>query len=481
MIVRITDLLKVGRKVAGESPFSDAALAQRILPVESTAARSGRYGTRRVPRPRRSTVTNHFDYKRSVREEPSSPAVSDSYKPEGYEGNPERQRENLIKFLNENPLPENTRGLSYDEMERRRSPENLLNAMDSAGGPLPESAGTHLGYGDADKQNIANILSQLTSEDIAKIHRGNVAASQRKYNPNVSEELIDQLTAEGVGSGPATRLGTLADNERAFNEMLQSGSYRELFGEGGLSSVEQLPQRHRQALGAKRQEMLENELTTPNSTYQDFDAIDRLSAHSRLLQGEGYSEAAHTNANLSTATENLTEGASSGGTGMLQPATAQPSNNIMAALEGRGFAGMGASIGMGAVLGGTANYAMGGEFSEGAMMGGLAGGGIAIGARAVAANRESVSGFLQRQVLGDAATTDINANAALVRGMGEEEIGNLGLTGKAARAMLMQNPASPGLQSRHMVIGGSMLAGVAFTGRRNDRRRGFNAHRGNRI
>jgi hypothetical protein len=26
-----------------------------------------------------------------------------------------------------------------------------------------------------------------------------------------------------------------------------------------------------------------------------------------------------------------------------------------------------------------------------------------------------------------------------------------------------------------------MLSGVAFTGRRNDKRRGFNAHRGNRI
>lgn len=213
-------------------------------------------------------------------------------------------------------------------------------------------------------------------------------------------------------------------------------------------------------------------------------------AFRRLFDEDYYNEALHARANLTTANEVITEGvtsgtpvASSGGTGMLTPVTVQPSNRIMAALEGRGFAGMGASIGMGAVLGGTANYAMGGEFSEGAMMGGLVGGGIAIGARAVAANRESISGFLQRQVLGADATAGrtLQQNANAIVNMSKEEIGNLGLTQRAARGMLMQNPASPGLQSRHMVIGGSMLAGVAFTGRRNDRRRGFNAHRGNRI
>ena len=65
--------------------------------------------------------------------------------------------------------------------------------------------------------------------------------------------------------------------------------------------------------------------------------------------------------------------------------------------------------------------------------------------------------------------------------MKQDAVGNLGFTGRAAHSMLMKDPASPGLQSRHMVIGGSMLGGVAFTGRRNDKRRGFNAHRGNRI
>lgn len=364
-------------------------------------------------------------------------------------------------------------------LPRRRHPAGAnpftdppLSAPLAPSGPVP----TNL--------NIANMLSQLTPEDMARIHRGNVAAS----HPGASADLIDQLTQEGVGSGPVARLGALADDQKAFENLLESGSYRELFG--SKRQLQGYRQDRAEALGVRQEEMLMDELTHPNAPYRDI-ASPRIAtrqkeiAHEKLMRGEGYSdgysEAAHTNANLSTATENLTEGASSGGTGMLTPATVQPSNNIMAALEGRGFAGMGASIGMGAVLGGTANYAMGGEFSEGAMMGGLAGGGIAIGARAVAANRESVSGFLQRQVLGDAATTDINANAALVRGMGEEEIGNLGFTQRAARSMLMQNPASPGLQSRHMVIGGSMLAGVAFTGRRNDRRRGFNAHRGNRI
>jgi len=103
---------------------------------------------------------------------------------------------------------------------------------------------------------IASMLSEFTPEDLAKIHRGNVAAS----HPGASEEVIDQLTAEGVAGGPATRLGALADDQRAFNEMLQGRSYRELFGEGGVSSTEGLSRRRTEALGRRRQEMLEEEV-----------------------------------------------------------------------------------------------------------------------------------------------------------------------------------------------------------------------------
>jgi len=56
-----------------------------------------------------------------------------------------------------------------------------------------------------------------------------------------------------------------------------------------------------------------------------------------------------------------------------------------------------------------------------------------------------------------------------------------GLMQRGAFNVLKSDSASMGMQSRYATIGGSMLSGVAFTGKRNDRRRGFNAHRGNRI
>ena len=89
---------------------------------------------------------------------------------------------------------------------------------------------------------------------------------------------------------------------------------------------------------------------------------------------------------------------------------------------------------------------------------------------------------MQRQVLGNVYEEGATAaNAAAVRNLTDDQIGRLGFGQRQAYNQLMRNPDSPRMQARHAVIGGSMLAGVAFTGRRNDKRRGFNAHRGNRI
>ena len=235
---------------------------------------------------------------------------------------------------------------------------------------------------------------------------------------------------------------------------------------------------------AKNTEIAEaNAMLNPNNlgdTSYDLPAM----RNQEVLNQVGYNEAAHTNANLATATENVTEGASSGNftQGRLNIGGTQATNSLLGSLDRAGAEGMLATMGLGAVLGGTANYAMGGEFGEGAMMGGLAGGGISIGARAIRANAQGIEGYLQRQVLGDAANaTDRAANATAIANMDPAAVSNLSVGGRMARSALMRNPETASLQSRHMVVGGSMLAGVAFTGRRNDKRRGFNAHRGNRI
>ena len=202
------------------------------------------------------------------------------------------------------------------------------------------------------------------------------------------------------------------------------------------------------------------------------EAINRIGAvgdenfFTRLADYDNYSESVHRNANLATTGENLTEGVSNGNS-----IGTQSSNAIMGSMDATGLAGIGASMGIGAVVGGAANYGMGGEFSEGAMMGGLAGGGIAIGARAIRANSGAIDNYLRSSVL---KASDMDA----VKNMKPE---NLGFMQNMARNRLMNEGKTTGLEARHMVLGGSMLAGVAFTGRRNDKRRGFNAHRGNRI
>lgn len=205
-----------------------------------------------------------------------------------------------------------------------------------------------------------------------------------------------------------------------------------------------------------------------------------------VLDQIGYSETAHTRANLTTATEAVTEGSTSGNfvPGTLAFNETSSANSLLGMGDAAGLGGIGASMGLGAVLGGATSYATGGEFSEGAIMGGLAGGGINIGARAIRANQSGIESFLQRKVLGNAMTENRLDNAQLISTMAKnpEAMGNLGFMQRAAANRLTTDPnKSAGLQSRHMVVGGSMLAGVAFTGRRNDKRRGFNAHRGNRI
>lgn len=199
-----------------------------------------------------------------------------------------------------------------------------------------------------------------------------------------------------------------------------------------------------------------------------------------------YDEAVHTRTNLRTTTENLTEGSTSGNfvPGTLAFNETSSSNSLLGMGDAAGLGGIGASMGLGAVLGGATSYATGGEFSEGAIMGGLAGGGINIGARAIRANQSGIESFLQKKVLGNRMTDErlINAQAVSDIAKNPEAMGNLGFMQRAAANRLTTDPnKSAGLQSRHMVVGGSMLAGVAFTGRRNDKRRGFNAHRGNRI
>jgi hypothetical protein len=226
-------------------------------------------------------------------------------------------------------------------------------------------------------------------------------------------------------------------------------------------------------------------------------------AHSRLYDDDLYDEAVHMRNNNATST-NAMNGSANGPTppsssntpinpattptgstnysGLYVPSQGNTASSVSALnmLNESGGAGIMASIGLGAVLGGSANYAMGGEFGEGAVMGGLAGGAMKIGARAIQANEASIENYLQRTALGDQFTSGMTREQAgrAIQDMSEAPEGLM--RGMAYNVLRSEAP-SVGMQSRYAVMGGSMLSGVAFTGRRNDKRRGFNAHRGNRI
>ena len=218
----------------------------------------------------------------------------------------------------------------------------------------------------------------------------------------------------------------------------------------------------------------------------------------------GYDEAGHMRSNNATST-NAMNGGTSGPTppsssnipinpgttptgstnysGLYEPGETRSSSDLLGSMSQDGAAGVMSSVAFGAAIGGAANYAMGGEFGEGAMMGGIAGGGIKIGARAIQQNQASIENFLQRTALGTDGYTEgmtRETAAGAIQNMTAAPEG-AGLMQKGAFNILKSESPSLGMQSRYMVMGGSALAGVTFTGNRKDKRRGFNAHRGNRI
>jgi hypothetical protein len=208
----------------------------------------------------------------------------------------------------------------------------------------------------------------------------------------------------------------------------------------------------------------------------------RNNQNASIGASDGYDEVATNAGNNAVANEAMRGGTNgSGYSGLYQPSqgNTQSSVGVFNMMEADGMAGIAGSVGFGALLGGTANYAMGGEFGEGAMMGGLAGGAMKIGARAIQANEAGIENYLQRTALGEGMESMNRTEAG--QAIREMQQAPEGLMPGMAFNVLKSGAPSVGMQSRYAVMGGSMLSGVAFTGRRNDKRRGFNAHRGNRI
>tara|TARA_Y100001973_G_scaffold39802_1_gene59618 strand:- start:11443 stop:12120 length:678 start_codon:yes stop_codon:yes gene_type:complete len=128
-------------------------------------------------------------------------------------------------------------------------------------------------------------------------------------------------------------------------------------------------------------------------------------------------------------------------------------NMFTRAMEG----GVGGMVG-GGLIGGTASYATGGEFWQGAAAG-------------------SMGGFAMRGAYRTAFQNSPGLNQ-MVKSAAEGE----GKFSKMAQGMMQSSQEGRGMMTlagRHAMMAGAALGGMSFGGNRNNHRRGFNAHRGN--
>jgi len=139
----------------------------------------------------------------------------------------------------------------------------------------------------------------------------------------------------------------------------------------------------------------------------------------------------------------------------------EPGNWFTGALDRGGIGGM---LAMG-TIGGTASLATGGEFLQGA------GVGIGFGYAARGIHRNMTT------QLGGKGSAMFGESGKLAQRAASEE-GGFG--GMMAGAALKMGPSVQTIQARHAMMAGAGLFGAMGGGnRKNNHRRGFNAHRGN--
>ena len=344
------------------------------------------------------------------------------------------------------------------------------------------------------RMGMQNEYSDVSLLSSSRDFGAEYAEQQTRIGSRIRHSKFRSRTASNIAEAEET--GSVVGLLRRQNELYDQG--------GMVPSAGSLERAEYDLLGNQIKKM-ENRAygdVLPADQHGPYNSIGNDAVRKRLYSGDAYDEAAHMRSNNLTSTNAMNGGTrgptppSSSNTpvnptttptgstdysGFYQPSqgNTQSSVGVFNMMEADGMAGVAGSIGFGALIGGTANYAMGGEFGEGAMMGGLAGGAMKIGARAIQANEVGIENYLQRTALGEnmGSMSREQAGEAIRRMQQAPD----GLMPGMAFNVLKSGAPSVGMQSRYAVMGGSMLSGVAFTGRRNDKRRGFNSHRGNRI
>ena len=279
--------------------------------------------------------------------------------------------------------------------------------------------------------------------------------------PRGAEKIVEARVGEDAVTDVATLINMGAREQQYRNPMLetlkeeQADRAQKFLADRAPSNPAQLLLGHDPRVGLDPREI--HELNSASNYSKTF------SQNTGMVIADGYDEAAHAASNVSTAAESMS-GSTSGNTGRMFDLRDTTSSGFLNSIGGETGGGILAASMLGGLTGGFANMAFGGEFGEGAAMGALAGGGIAIGARAITANSDNIENFMRDRVR-----------------RAKEAGGEMGLMDRGMQAMINSENPTLGIQSRHLVAAGGALSGMAFTGRRKDKRRGFNAHRGNRI
>lgn len=380
-------------------------------------------------------------------------------------------------------------------------------------------------------QSIADIVGSRSRAQVRDVTGANARISKADQNlqayQNMKAEANELDPNQLLGGGDLLPSSPSATHQQLLNEIDNEiiGGVKELYGataaKGNILNTElnllhgsgdpllaQIkPNRGSAYQGAGSAETLQPYMNTnysfnssampevnQNPTIFNFDAqlpgINHVSGEKmpsrlgRLLEDpKGYDEVAHnaTNANVVEEVAGVTN-PDKGLFGIYDP-TKDPTKvgGIFGTMAGTSASGVLGSIGVGATVGGVGAYMTGGEFSEGAAAGGIMGLGLRGISGAINANAMGIQRGMYKNILGDAYDPKMNQEAMsnALRGVDKESL-NIGQKGMYS-VLANPNKSSVGFSLRAQTLTGGFLAGSMFSSRRSDKRRGFNAHRGNRI
>ena len=327
-------------------------------------------------------------------------------------------------------------------------------------------------YKNLDKDSAQNI-AQLISSRIG--NRSNAPMGELK-TLSTAERLADEKAINAVSFSDMIEYTNKAnDATLKRQELLRSADVDNVNINSQMSPINN-------NFDASLRELKASELVG----MEDIAGVTSQKRFGELTKGidriEGYDEVAHnaTNANVVEEVAGVTN-PSKDLFGVYDP-TRDPAKvgGIFGTMAGTSGSGILGSIGVGAGVGAIGSYMTGGDATEGMVAGGVAGLGLRGISGAINANAMGIQRGMYKSILGEGAGN--MTNAEMKQALRDVNKDNLNIGQRGVYSVLANpNKSSVGFNLRNQTLAGGFLAGATFSSRRSDKRRGFNAHRGNRI